>query len=89
MCIPVTSQRKATAEHFINFLLEAENGAAITNYTYYASPNAAARAYILPEILEDPGIFPTQETISHLEYGKPLGEAIFLYDRIWTEIKSQ
>jgi spermidine/putrescine transport system substrate-binding protein len=89
MCIPITSQRKATAEHFINFLLEAENGAAITNYTYYASPNAAAREFILPEILADPGIYPTDETIAKLEYGKPLGEAIFLYDRIWTEIKSQ
>lgn len=89
MCIPATSQRKATAEHFINFLLDAENGASITNYTYYASPNAAAREFILPEILEDPSIFPSEETIAKLEYGRPLGEAIFLYDKIWTDIKSQ
>ncbi|MCL4303297.1 MAG: extracellular solute-binding protein [Anaerolineae bacterium] len=89
ICITASSTRKATAEHFINHLLDAENGAAITNYTYYASPNAAAREYILPEILNDPGIYPPQEVIDKLEYFKPLGESIFLYDQIWTEIKSQ
>ncbi|MBE7551204.1 MAG: spermidine/putrescine ABC transporter substrate-binding protein [Anaerolineales bacterium] len=89
ICITASSPRKATAEHFINHLLDAKNGAAITNYTYYASPNAAAREFILPEILSDPGIYPPQETIDKLEYFKPLGESIFLYDRIWTEIKSQ
>jgi spermidine/putrescine-binding protein len=89
ICVTATSPRKATAEHFINFLLDAENGAAITNYTYYASPNAAAQKYILPEILEDPGIYPPQEAFGNLEWAQPLGENVFLYDRIWTEIKSQ
>ncbi|MCK6628746.1 MAG: spermidine/putrescine ABC transporter substrate-binding protein [Anaerolineae bacterium] len=89
ICVTASSPRKATAEHFINHLLDAKNGAAITNYTYYASPNAAAREFILPEILNDPGIYPSQEVIDKLEYFKPLGEAIFLYDQIWTEIKSQ
>jgi spermidine/putrescine transport system substrate-binding protein len=89
ICVTSFSQRKATAEHFINYLLDAENGAAITNYTYYASPNAAAKEFILPEILNDPAIYPPQEVIDKLEWGKPLGEAVFLYDQIWTEIKSQ
>lgn len=89
MCIPVTSTRKETAEHFINFILDAENGATITNYTYYASANAAAREFILPEILEDPSIYPSEEAFQKLEWGQPLGEAIFIYDRVWTEVKSQ
>jgi spermidine/putrescine-binding protein len=88
-CIPATSERKATAEHFINFLLEAEIGAQITNFTYYASPNKAAEEFINPDILSDPSIYPSQEIRDKLEYGKPLGETIFLYDQIWTEIKSQ
>lgn len=89
ICVPATSTKKATAEHFMNYLLEAENSAAITNYTYYASPNAAAKEHILPEILEDPGIFPPQEVLAKLEWAESLGETIFVYDRIWTEIKSQ
>ena len=37
-----------TAHAFINFLLDAENGAALTNWNYYASPNAAAEEFIDP-----------------------------------------
>jgi spermidine/putrescine transport system substrate-binding protein len=89
ICVPATSEKKATAEHFMNFLLDAENGAAITNYTYYASPNAAAREYISEDILNDPGVYPPQEVIDKLEWAESLGETIFVYDRLWTEIKSQ
>lgn len=89
VCVTATTQRKATAEHFLNYLLEAENAAAITNYTYYASPNEAAKEFINEDILNNPGIYPPPEVMEKLEYGEPLGEAIFLYDQIWTEIKSQ
>ncbi len=89
MCIPATSQRQATAEHFINFLLEPENSAAITNFTFYGSPNKAAEEFISADILEDPGIYPPPEVMDKLEWMAPLGEAVFVYDRMWTEIKSQ
>jgi spermidine/putrescine-binding protein len=89
MCIPATSQHQATAEHFINFLLEPENGAAITNFTFFGSPNKAADEFISPDILEDPGIYPPPEVMDKLEWMAPLGEAVFVYDRMWTEIKSQ
>jgi spermidine/putrescine transport system substrate-binding protein len=89
MCIPAGSWRKATAEHFINYMLEAEVAAAVTNFTFYASPNKAAQEFIDPEILEDPGIFPPPEVMQKLEWMAPLGETIFVYDRLWTEIKSQ
>lgn len=89
LCIPASSERRATAEHFINFLLEPENGAAITNFTFFASPNKAAQEFIAPEILEDPGIYPPPEVMDKLELMKPLGETVFVYDRLWTEIKSQ
>jgi spermidine/putrescine-binding protein len=88
-CITAASQKKATAEHFLNYLLDAENGAIITNYTYYASPNAAAKEFISPEILEDPRIYPPAETLAKLEWAEKLGETIFVYDRLWTEVKSQ
>jgi len=89
MCIPATSERKATAEHFINYLLEPENGAAITNFTWYGSPNKASEEFISEDILEDPAIYPPPEVMERLEWMEPLGETIFVYDRLWTEIKSQ
>lgn len=89
ICVTATSAKKATAEHFMNYLLDAQNGADITNYTYYASPNQAAKEFILDEIKNDPAIYPPQEVIDKLEWAEQLGETIFVYDRIWTEVKSQ
>lgn len=42
MTIPTASEAPCTAHAFINFLLDAENGAALTNWNYYGSPNGAA-----------------------------------------------
>ena len=53
-----------TAQAFINFLLDAENGAALTNWNFYASPNAAAEEFIDAEILEDPAIYPPKSSTS-------------------------
>jgi spermidine/putrescine transport system substrate-binding protein len=89
LCVTAASQKKATAEHFMNYLLDAKNSAAITNFTYYASPNKAAREFINKDILEDPGIYPAEETMAKLEWAEKLGETLFVYDRLWTEIKSQ
>jgi spermidine/putrescine transport system substrate-binding protein len=89
LCVTATSQKKATAEHFMNYLLDAKNGAAITNFTYYASPNEAAKEFISEEITSDPGVYPPQEVLDKLEWAESLGETVFLYDQIWTEIKSQ
>lgn len=89
ICVTAASERQETAYHFINYLLDAENGAAITNFTYYASPNEAAKPYILEEILNDPGIYPPVEVGEKLEWLVELGDAVFLYDEMWTAIKGQ
>jgi spermidine/putrescine-binding protein len=89
MCITKSSERYATAVHFMNYLLEAENGAAITNFSYYASPNEAAKEFILPEIVNDPSIFPPAEVEEKLYWLKEVGDAVFAYDEAWTAIKGQ
>lgn len=89
VCVTASSQRQATALHFINYLLDAENGAAITNFTYYASPNEAAKAFIEPDILADPGIYPPAEVETRLEWLTELGDGIFAWDEMWTAIKGQ
>ncbi len=89
MAIPKTSRRPYTAEIFINYMLEPEIGAQLTNWTYYGSPNAASLPMIADEIKENPGIYPPEETMGKLEFLSDLGEGTLLWDRIWTEIKSQ
>ena len=61
------SPHPIAAQLFINHLLDAENSAANTNLIYYMGPNAAAKEFIDPAILEDPTINPDQEIIDKLE----------------------
>lgn len=89
MCIPANSERKETAQHFINYLMEPEAAAAITNFTYYASPNVAAEPFISEDILNNPGIYPPAEVRAKLEWLRDIGDAVFDYDEMWTAIKGQ
>jgi len=90
MAIPASSTRKATAEHFINWMLQPEHAALNTNYVWYASPVEAAAEFIDPEVLEDPAIYPDEQTVARLEWIEPLPtEGLAIWDRVWTEIKAQ
>jgi spermidine/putrescine-binding protein len=42
MAVPTTADNPCTAFTFMNYLLDAENGATLTNWNYYGSPNQAA-----------------------------------------------
>jgi spermidine/putrescine-binding protein len=88
LCIPKGAPSQHTAEVFINYLLGPEVGAAISNYTWYASPNAAATEFIDAEILEEPAIYPPPEVMERLEWLEDVGDATPLYDRMWTEVKA-
>ena len=88
MAIPVTAEAVCTAHTFINFILDAENGAALTNHNFYASPNAAAEEFILPEILEDPAIYPPREVMEKLEFIAGVGEASTLFADAFVAAKS-
>jgi spermidine/putrescine transport system substrate-binding protein len=70
-------------------LLRPEVGAKVSNYTWYASPNEAATEFISQEITGEPAIYPPEDVMDRLEFIRDVGEATTLYDRIWTEIKSQ
>jgi spermidine/putrescine transport system substrate-binding protein len=89
LAIPKTAPSQYTAEVLINYLLRPEVGAKITNYTWYGSPNEASNEFIDAEILEEPAIYPPPEVMDKLEFIRDVGEATTLYDRIWTEIKSE
>ncbi len=72
MAVVADAPHPCTAHTFINFLLDAENGAALTNWNYYASPNAASEPFIDPEVLEDPIVYPQDQ--SKLEFISDTGD---------------
>ncbi len=74
IAIPSTVEHPCSAQTFINFMLDAFIGGELTNYNYYASPNAAAEEFIYEEILEDPSIYPPQDVLDRLEFFEDLGD---------------
>ena len=90
MSIPTTAEHPCTAHAFIDFILDAEIGGELTNYNYYASPNAASNAgFVYDEILEDPAIYPPAEALTDgsLEFIADLGDAASIYTDAFAEAK--
>jgi spermidine/putrescine-binding protein len=88
MAIPITADAPCTAHTFINFLLDPENGAALTNFNFYASPNAASEPFVDPEILEDETIYPPAEVFERLEFLADTGDFETNYSDALNEVKS-
>lgn len=83
------AEHPIAAHLFINHLLDAENSAANTNLIYYMGPNAAAKEFIDPAILEDPTINPDQEIVDRLEELLDLDDALRdEYLSRWQELRA-
>jgi spermidine/putrescine transport system substrate-binding protein/spermidine/putrescine transport system permease protein len=89
LCIPRVAKNRELAAAFINYVLEARTAADIANGTGYSSPNQAARAFIRPDLLANEAAYPPRDALERCELIRDIGPAISLFDRHWTEIKSQ
>lgn len=88
MAIPAGAPNAYTAMIFMNYVNFPEVAAQNAEYVGYGTPNAAAKEFIDPDILADEGIYPPPDVQSHLQWIEDVGEALVLYDRIWTEFKA-
>jgi len=85
MAIPKDAPHPCTAHTFINYLLDAERGAQLTNWNFYASPNAAAEEFIDEEVLNDPIVYPTDT--SRLEFISDTGDFEINFSDTFIEAK--
>jgi spermidine/putrescine transport system substrate-binding protein len=89
ICIPVDAPNKAMAETFINYILDPEVGAALSNFVQYGSPNQASLPFINEEVLNDPAIYPTEAVRERLFFLVDVGAAADdIYQLAWDEILS-
>lgn len=89
MTIAAGAPNKDAGEAFINYILEPEVDALISNFRYYANPNKDANALVLPTIGSDPGIYPPADVYSKLEIEKPFNaDEKAKWDKIYTEVIS-
>lgn len=88
LVIPKDSQNPEGAHALINFLMEPENAAQNAEYIGYATPSLAALDLIGPEITSDPTFYPDEETLSHLEVFRDLGqETLIEYNDLFLQVK--
>ena len=88
MVLHRSGRRPDLAHQFINFMLEGENSAELTNLTGSGNPNQAAKIHIHTDISSNPVIFPDATQLARLEMLKELDHnQRRMSGRIWTEIK--
>ena len=83
-----SGRRPDLAHRFIDFLLQGESSASLSNAIGAGSPNAAAMVLIRPEIAGNAAIFPRPEQLAKLQQLRELTRAERrLLNRMWIEIK--
>ena len=89
MAIPADAPNAEGAHKFINFILDAQNMAAASNYVYYANGNLASQEFLAEDVIGDPAIYPDAATLENLytvtAYAPRVQRTV---TRMWTKIKS-
>ncbi len=89
MAIPVDAPNPDAALKFLNFMLDAKNIAAASNYVYYANGNLASQKYLIPDVIDDTAIYPDAETVKKLYSTTSYDlKAQKFVTRMWTRIKT-
>jgi putrescine transport system substrate-binding protein len=89
LLIPVGAPHLEAAYRFINFMLEPQVIADITNELHYGNNNLAANALVDPRILNDPTLYPTPDIEARLYRTTEVNAATErIRTRTWTRIKT-
>ncbi len=89
LAIPADAPNPEGAHKFLNFILDAANMAAASNYVYYANGNLASQPMLEEDVIGDPAIYPDEATLKNLYTTRPYDVKVQRkVTRLWTKIKS-
>ena len=89
LAIPADAQNVDEAHAFINYLLDPQVIATVSDYVGYANPNTNADTLMDQEVRNDPSIYPPQAVLDRLYVSAELPQKIMrLMTRTWTKVKS-
>jgi len=89
LAIPADAQNVDEAHAFINYLLDPEVIASVSDYVGYANPNTKAGELMDQEVRNDPSVYPPQAVLDRLYVSAELPQKINrLMTRTWTKVKS-
>ncbi len=89
MAIPADAPNPEGAHVFLNFIMDAANMAAASNYVYYANGNLASQPMLEEDVIGDTAIYPDEATLENLYTTRPYDPKVQrVVTRLWTKIKS-
>ncbi len=89
MAIPADAPNPEGAHKFLNFIMDAQNMAAASNYVYYANGNLASQEFLVEDVIGDTAIYPDAAALENLYTVTPWGpKEQRSLTRLWTKIKS-
>lgn len=89
VAIPADAPHPGNAHAFLNFLMEPEVIAAVSNDIGYANGNAASLPFISDALRNDPAVYPTEEVRKNLHpSGLKSQEFSRAQNRAWTRVKT-
>ena len=89
MAIPADAPRPGNAHLFINYIMRPEVHASLSNQVLYANPNKEARKFVVPEVANNPAIFPTPAQLATMVPPKPMtNDTRRLQTRVYTAFKT-
>ncbi len=89
MAIPADAPHVEEALVFLNYIMEPKVMAKASNYVYYANGNKASQKFLNKDVIDDPAIYPDEETLAKLYTTTPYPPKIQrIVTRTWTRVKS-
>ncbi len=89
MAVPSDAPHPGNAHLFLDYMMEPDVIAAVSNYVFYANANSAAYDHVDDEVKMDPAIYPSDEVKANL-FPDLADSAKFtrLLNRAWTRVKT-
>ncbi|MFK7875825.1 MAG: polyamine ABC transporter substrate-binding protein [Paracoccaceae bacterium] len=89
MAVPADAPNPEGAHKFLNFIMDAQNMAAASNYVYYANGNLASQEHLIEDVIGDTAIYPDAAALENLYTVTPWGARDQRsLTRMWTRVKS-
>jgi len=89
LAIPADAPHPNNAHAFLNFIMEPEQAAGISNFVSYANGNKASLPFVDDSIKNDPSVYPTEEVKkklhSHLAESQEFSRDL---NRAWTKVRT-
>jgi len=86
-CVPREAPHPREAIAFLNYLMQPEPLAQVTNATGFPSTLAGARRRVRADLLENPLGYPPQDMLDRTVFQADLGPGERLWDQVWDQLK--